>query len=212
MLKQAKSFLAQPPVYIALQKAIGADRLRYRTIDRLELKPGQAVLDVGCGPAYYLDRLPDVKYYGFDTDPGYIAWAKERWGERGEFECAIFGDEQVDRLPKFDAIMLLGLIHHLSDDDSRNLLRLATRALAVGGRVVSVDTVFEPAQGRVSHWMSANDRGEYVRTPEGFNALAGEYFGEVEGEVVNDATRIPASYWLMRMSAPLAQRVPTPER
>jgi SAM-dependent methyltransferase len=206
MLTMAKRLLSQVPLYVGLQKAIGADRLRYRTIDRLELKPGQAVLDVGCGPAYYLDRLPDVKYYGFDTDPGYIAWAQKRWAGRGEFYCGIFGDEQVDVLPKFDAIMLLGVIHHLSDDDSRNLLRLATRALAPGGRVVSVDTVFEPTQGRISHWMSANDRGQYVRTPDQFDALAKEYFGEVESEVVNDATRIPTSHWLMRMSAPVTAK------
>jgi SAM-dependent methyltransferase len=203
VLAPAKRLLSQVPLYVALQKGIGADRLRYRCIDRLELKPGQAVLDIGCGPAYYLDRLPEVRYYGFDTDAGYIAWAQKRWAGRGTFQCAIFGDEHVAELPRFDAIMLLGLIHHLSDDDTRNLLRLATLALAPGGHVVSVDTVFEPTQGRVSRWMSENDRGEYVRTPEQFNALAGEYFGEVEGEVVNDATRVPASYWLMRMGAPL---------
>jgi cyclopropane fatty-acyl-phospholipid synthase-like methyltransferase len=210
LLALAKSMLSSVPMYVALQRGIGADRLRYRCLDRLELQPGQTVLDVGCGPAYYLARMPDVRYHGFDTDPGYIAWAKKRWAGRGEFRCEIFAEEHLAQLPKFDAVMLLGLLHHMSDEQCRMLLDLSSRALAPGGRVVTVDTCFEPSQGRVSRWMSENDRGEYVRTPEEFEAIAKQYFEEIEGEVVNDATRVPASYWLMRMgvglSASSAQR------
>ena len=88
--------------------------------------------------------------------------------------------------------MLLGLLHHLSDEQCRQLLTLAGRVLAPGGRVISVDTCFEPTQGRISHWMSANDRGEHVRTPEAFTALAREYFKDVDGEVLNTTTRIPS--------------------
>ena len=201
MLDPAKRLLAHVPLYIALQKGIGADRVRYRCFDRLDLKPGQTVLDIGCGPAYYLDRLPAVTYYGFDTDAGYIDWAKKRWGDRGDFRCEIFGDEHVAELPPADAVVLLGLIHHLSDEQSRNLLRLAALAVAPGGHVVSVDPTFAPGQNRVSRWMSENDRGGYVRHPEQFTALASEYFGEVEGEVVSDATRIPTTHWLMKMGS-----------
>jgi hypothetical protein len=53
--------------------------------------------------------------------------------------------------------------------------------------------------------MSANDRGEHVRSPEAFVALAGESFAKVDGEVVDDATRIPSSHWMMRMSAPITR-------
>jgi hypothetical protein len=98
-------------------------------------------------------------------------------------------------------------LHHLSDDASRSLLGLAARALAPGGRVISVDTCFEPNQGRISRWMSRNDRGGYVREPAGFTALAREYFGEVKGEVLATTTRIPSSFWLMRMADPA--RIPT---
>jgi hypothetical protein len=69
--------------------------------------------------------------------------------------------------------------------------------------VISLDTCFEPTQGSISRWMSANDRGEYVREPAGFVALARTAFDDVDGEVLAQATRIPSSYWLMRMRAPL---------
>jgi SAM-dependent methyltransferase len=204
VLARAKSLLAHVPLYVALQKGLGADRLRYRCIDELGLQDGDTVLDVGCGPAYYLDRLPRVRYFGFDTSQRYVDWARDRFADRdAAFRCEVFGEQQLAELPPIDAVMLLGLLHHMSDRDSRELLGLAARALAPGGRVISVDTCFEPGQGRISRWMSRNDRGEYVREPEGFVALAREAFADVNGEVVSDATRIPSSFWMMRMRSPL---------
>jgi SAM-dependent methyltransferase len=203
MLNALKSLLVHVPVYVALQRGLGADKLRYRCIDELALLPGETVLDVGCGPAYYFERLPDVCYFGFDTEPRYIEYAHKRWGDRADFRCAVYTEEHLVELPPVDAVLLLGLLHHLSDAESRQLLDLAARALAPSGRVISVDTCFEPRQGRISRWMSENDRGEYVREPAGFEALARESFEEVSGEVVAGVTRLPSSHWLMRMSKPV---------
>jgi SAM-dependent methyltransferase len=204
VLARAKDLLAHVPLYVALQKGLGADRLRYRCIDHLDLRDGDVVLDIGCGPAYYLGRLPAVRYIGFDTSERYVAWARERWADRdAQFRTEVFAERHLADLPPVDAVMLLGLLHHLSDDDCRELLRLSARALSPGGRVVAVDTCFEPRQGRISRWMSRNDRGEFVREPEAFVALAREAFGEVDGEVVDDATRLPSSFWMMRMRTPL---------
>ncbi|WP_422773868.1 class I SAM-dependent methyltransferase [Plantactinospora sp. WMMC1484] len=204
MLAGLKSLLGHVPLYVALQRGLGADRLRYRCLEELALADGDTVIDVGCGPAYYFERLPRVRYFGFDTSPRYIEYAQRRWGgDRAEFRCEVFGEQHLATIPPADAVLLLGLLHHLSDSDSRHLLRVAGRALAPGGRVIAVDTCFEPRQGAVSRWMSKNDRGEHVRTPEGFVALAREAFTDVDGEIIDDVTRIPSSFWLMRMRAPV---------
>ncbi len=202
MLAGLKSLLHHVPLYVALQKGIGADRLRYRCIEALDLHDGDAVLDLGCGPAYYFERLPKVTYVGYDTEPRYIAYANDKWGDKASFRCELFDEEQAKTLPPIDAVMMLGLLHHLSDEQCRQLLELAGKVLAPGGTVISVDTCFEPTQGRISRWMSENDRGEYVGEPSRFTNLAEEFFGKVDGEIVNDATRIPSSHWMMRMQAP----------
>jgi SAM-dependent methyltransferase len=189
-------------LYVALQRGLGSDRLRYRCLDELALQAGDVVLDVGCGPAYYFDRLPAVRYYGFDTEPRYIEYARGKWGsDRAEFRCEVFAERHLADLPPVDAVLLLGLLHHMSDEDSRVLLDLVGKALAPDGRVISVDTCYEPSQGRISRWMSENDRGEHVREPEGFMALARKSFGEVDGEVLSGVTRVPSSFWMMRMRA-----------
>lgn len=202
-MKSIKDLLSNVRLYVGLQRLVGADLLRYRCIEELAIAPGDVVIDVGCGPAYYFNRLPQpITYHGYDTDPGYVAWATKRWGAHGTFHDGIFDDAAAASLPRPNAVMLLGLLHHLSDDESGALLALAARILAPGGRVVSVDTCFEPTQGRLSRWMSENDRGEYVRDPQGFTDLANDQFSEVTGQVVSAQGRIPGAYWLMRMSSP----------
>lgn len=198
-----KGLLGYVWVYVALQKGLGADRLRYRCID--ELAPGEAVLDVGCGPAYYFPRLPqNIRYFGFDTSARYVEYARGRWGDRASFRCEVFAEAHLAELPPIDTVMLLGVLHHMSDEECRDLLDLAGRALAPGGQVISVDTCYEPSQGVVSRWMSRNDRGGYVRDPAGFTALADKAFASVDGEVVSGVTRIPSSFWQMKMQAPRA--------
>lgn len=198
-----KKILASPPAYVALQRLVGADRLRIRCIESLALRPGDTVIDVGCGPAYYFEQLPQpITYFGFDTEPRYIADAQKRWGDRATFHLGTFGPDEAQHLPPADAVLLLGVLHHMSDDQSSELLALAARALAPGGRAVAVDTCFEPTQGKFSRWMAENDRGEHVREPEEFVTLARAQFDDVEGEVLAGVTRIPGSYWLMRMSDP----------
>ena len=204
MLAGLKGLLGHHSLYVGLQRLVGADRVRYRCLDELALKPGEAVLDLGCGPAYYLGRLPHgVRYFGFDSSTPYIEHARKRWGDGPQFRDEIFTEAHADALPPINAVMLLGLLHHLNDGECRQLLTLVGRVLAPGGRVVSVDTCFEPTQGRISHWMSANDRGEHVRQPQDFTTLAREFFKEVDGEVLNTTTRIPTSHWMMRMAAPV---------
>jgi len=205
-VRSMKDLLSQVPLYVGLQKAVGASQLRYRCLDAAAIRPGDVVIDVGCGPAYYFQRLPQpLTYHGFDTDQKYIEWATEKFGDDGNFHVGVFDEKAAVDLPTPDVVLLLGLLHHLSDEDSRDLLELCARILAPNGRVVTVDTAFVPGQGRISRWMSENDRGEFVRTPEQFEALASPYFGSTSSEVVSGSGRIPGAYLLMTMTA---SRVP----
>jgi SAM-dependent methyltransferase len=204
MLARLRQTLGNVGLYIALQKGIGADRIRYRCLDEAELKPGDRVLDVGCGPAYYFDRLPEVDYIGFDTSDPYVAYARKHFGDRGQFRCEVLTEAHLAELGQFDAVLLFGLLHHLDDTQCATLLDLAARALAPGGRVISCDPVLHTGQNAVSRWMSENDRGEHVRRPEAYDRMAGASFADVETQVLDTLSRVPTSHYMMRMAAPIA--------
>lgn len=204
MLSLGKRLLTNANSYILLQKLLGADRLRYECLNQLDAQPGENVLDIGCGPAYYLAKvnLQGVRYFGFDTEPRYIEYARRRWGSQAEFSCTIFSESHLSELPQMDKVLLLGLLHHLTDDECRSLLSLIGRILAPNGLVISVDTCRTTDEGPVSRWMAENDRGEYVRYPAEFASLAAGAFGDVGGEVWSGLTRLPSNFWMMRMAAP----------
>lgn len=200
-MPSVKSALSNVHLYVALQRALGADRLRTRSLEHAGIRPGDTVLDIGCGPAYYLDQLDGpIVYHGFDTDPGYIAWARKRWGADATFHEGIFGEDSAAALPQFDVVLMLGLLHHVSDAHARDLMDLCARKLKPGGRLVSVDTCYVPTQGRVSRWISDNDRGEFVRSPEEFTRLARTRFDRIEGEILERTMRVPSAFWMMNCS------------
>jgi SAM-dependent methyltransferase len=203
MITQLHQALGNVGLYIALQKGIGADRIRYRCLEEAELKPGDRVLDVGCGPAYYFDRLPEVDYVGFDTCEPYVAYARRHYGQRGDFHCEILTADHLSKLGQFDAVLLFGLLHHLDDAKCSALLDISARGLAPGGRVISCDPTLHQGQCRVSRWLSQNDRGGYVRRQESYDGMARASFGDLETHMLDTLSRLPTSHYIMRMAAPL---------
>lgn len=198
----AKRLLGYVPAYVMLQRIVGADRLRSACIGMLDLQPAERVLDVGCGPAYYLDELPRVDYLGFDTAPRYIEYARRRWAGRGEFRAEPLTAATARTLGKFDAVLLMGVLHHMSDGECEALLEVLAASLSPSGRVISLDTTYRAGQSRIARWMADNDRGEHVRFPEHWTAMASARFDEVDHELLEGVTRIPSSFWVMQMRAP----------
>ncbi len=203
-----RRILKHPSVYLLVQGVLGGVRARTWALAALRLQEGERLLDVGCGPAYYLGDLPRCAYFGFDTDQGYIAHAKARFGDRGRFFAEPYGEAHRAELAPFDAVMLMGLLHHLSDEAAHALLSLAARSLVPGGRLVALDTVFYDGQSRHSRFLAEKDRGTFVRRPEGFRDLARAHFDEVEGRVVGDTLTVVSSHFLMEARRPRGQASP----
>lgn len=198
----SSTVLGHAAVYTLFQRIVGAAKAREDCIDALALKPGDRLLDVGCGPAYYLDHLPPCDYHGFDTDERYIAHARRRFGHRGQFHAEPFTEQHLAALPRFDGAMLMGLLHHLDDAACDKLLDLLARALAPGGRVVTLDTVLFQGQSGLSRLLAKNDRGDFVRSPAAFVALARRRFGRVEERLLGDTLRTPPALFMMILSEP----------
>jgi SAM-dependent methyltransferase len=192
-------------IYLILQRATGADRLRRLCVEVLRPRAGERFLDIGCGPAYLLDYLPDVTYVGFDTEPRYIAYARRHYGARATFYCEAFTEAHASGLPPFDAVLLMGILHHLSDGEAGALLGRIGRVLRRGGRVISLDPCFDRDSSRIAHVVAALDRGRFVRDERGYENLVRPYFARVDSHVVHNVGRLPSTEIVMHITEPAAR-------
>ena len=149
------------------------------------------ILDIGCGPGYLLDYLPEVEYVGFDTEASYIAYANKRYAGRGIFFAEELVEDRLSDFKQFDFVTLMGILHHLNDEQAANLLRLACMALKPGGRVVSLDGCYRDGQSSIAKAMLARDRGEFVRNEEGYVHLTRGLFDQTDVHIRGDMLYVP---------------------
>jgi SAM-dependent methyltransferase len=144
--------LSFPAAYAWLQKLLakpGIDIIG----DCLEIQSGCKILDIGCGPARILERLPDsVEYVGFDPSEKYIEAARSRYGRSPLRSFHVQGIDEADlggNTGYFDVVLAIGVLHQLDDDQAAKVFRLAKLALTGGGVSLSGCRFFpRPASGR----------------------------------------------------------------
>ncbi len=122
-------------------------RFRRRTIEIARLRPGERVLDVGCGTgtlalaaAEAVGRTGSIA--GIDPSPEMIARARQKAARSGvdaKLEVGV-----VESLPHadqtFDVVLSSLMFHHLPDAELRRAgLAQILRVLAPGGRLVLID-------------------------------------------------------------------------
>src|SRR5262245_49135475 len=192
-----KLLLEKPSVYQVFSRIVGADRSRSIHVrEYVRAREGDRVLDIGCGPADILDYLPKVEYVGFDINPSYIDSARRRYAGRGEFHCARVSEKAAatEYADSFDIVLATGILHHLDDAEALEMFDVARRALKPGGRLVTLDGCYAPGQSKIATYLLSRDRGQFVRTPQAYEALARQRFGSVTVSVRHDTLRIPYTH------------------
>lgn len=197
-----RAILSQPVIYDTLQNIMGARQIRRELVDTF-VGPASVsrILDVGCGTAEILPYLPaSVEYWGYDISHEYIEAARSRFGMRGNFHCGQLDRAALNELPKFDVVLLIGVLHHLDDDVAENLFALAREATSEGGRVITIDPCLSPGQNPVARFLIKRDRGQNVRDADGYRTLARKSFSNVQGALRHRGW-IPYTHWIMECSA-----------
>jgi SAM-dependent methyltransferase len=196
-----KSIPALPAIYRMFRKVVADEASRRAYIrDYLRSRPGDRMLDIGCGPGDPLEHLPDVAYVGIDLSPRYIEAAQGRFGSRGRFVCKPVEEMVLEEPASFDIVMANGVVHHLDDSSALVLYAQARRALKPTGRFVSFDGAFVEGQSPLARLFLRNDRGKFVRAPETYAALASQVFPDVKVSVRHDLLRIPYTHALLACS------------
>jgi len=175
----------------------------YTTLVSEYIKPtnGCAVLDVGCGPAAILDFLPSVKYVGLDHNPKYIAAATKKFGAKGTFICAGVDQLNDHGLQTFDRIIILGVMHHLDDQQLTQLMRSLKDRLTRDGVLITFDVAYEDKQNLIAKFLAKNDRGKFVRTKDQYLEFISPTFSVEQADLHHDLLRVPYTHLITRSSA-----------
>ena len=175
----------------------------YTTLVSEYIKPtnGCAVLDVGCGPAAILDFLPSVKYVGLDHNPKYIAAATKKFGAKGTFICAGVDQLNDHGLQTFDRIIILGVMHHLDDQQLTQLMRSLKDRLNRDGVLITFDVAYEDKQNLIAKFLAKNDRGKFVRTKDQYLEFISPTFSVEQADLHHDLLRVPYTHLLTRSTA-----------
>jgi SAM-dependent methyltransferase len=169
-LREAKDrFLSIPWVY---------DRVRPLFIGYIDhahlaafcgLAAGDRVFDLGCGTAQLVGHLGCERYLGVDVDENALRRARRHATERIRF---LAGDAWDDAVRELDptVVLMIGLVHHVSDADFRSIAGRLRRAGPSVRRLVTFETTFFPGRP-LNNLLSRLDRGRFVRRPAEYRAL-----------------------------------------
>ena len=160
-----------PGLFLFCRGLLEADfREIRRTIQEyLPDSENQTVLDVACGPGAFSGLFGADVYVGVDINQRYIEYAQRRY--RGTFHVMDaryieFSDDS------FDGVLVYGLLHHLNDDDAREVLKGIARVLKPSGRALIIEDI--PSESHlnvVGHLLHRIENGHFIRSAEEYRTL-----------------------------------------
>jgi cyclopropane fatty-acyl-phospholipid synthase-like methyltransferase len=194
-----RKILSLPIAYSLLQKSLGGKRAsKFFAENYVNAASKSKILDIGCGPSEILVHLPkDAGYVGYDLSEKYIDAARTRFGNRGTWHCAPVSEMCVNEVGTFDIVIASGILHHLGNSEAMRLVEVAFSSLKPRGRLVCLENAFTDDQSYISRLIVSADRGQNVRTPDGYAELLYQHFSSVSTHVYHDLLRIPYTHVIL---------------
>ena len=152
--------------------------LRRSVVERLDLQPGQRVLDLGCGTGTLLVAMhaacPNATFLGLDIDPSILELARRKLSDAG-IPIALFQhDAAQPPFPhgSFDRVVSSLVFHHLPTDSHAPMLAQTLNLLVPGGELHLID--WGPPRGVLPRAASLVER-----LFDGWNRTADSFTGRV---------------------------------
>lgn len=143
---------------------------------RIKLREKRTVrlLDLGCGTGELASNFikAGYSYYGVDIEPERIAYARKTYPQ-GTFHVMDASDMAYPD-GYFDQILITGVLHHLSDEEVRSIVREMKRILQPGGRALVMEDIALPLRGSLNFLgalVHLADEGAHIRRPMEYTPL-----------------------------------------
>lgn len=196
-----RSILLVPTVYRLFTHLVGGSRARAEFVRRyVRPRPGDRIVDIGCGTGELVRYLPGTEYVGFDASREYVQAASAQHGQHGRFVQARIGSAPLVSERPFDLAIAFGVLHHLDDAEADRLFAEARALLKPVGRLVTYDGCWLAGQSRLARWFISKDRGRAIRTAPALMKLAAAHFSDIHPEIRHDFLRIPYTHVVLECS------------
>lgn len=170
---------AQSALWALLRRIVENNYVGERKTIAEELTPWleageRRFLDFGCGTGEFARSFPRRNYIGVDLSRGYIRYA----ATQSPMPFAVMdGRNLALRDASFDAVLIVGVIHHLDDEATRTTLAELHRVLKPDGVMLVLEDIPPPSPwnvlGHVMHWL---DRGDSIRSDLDYQRLFAPLF------------------------------------
>lgn len=133
------------PLYDPFARLFGVRGVHRRLLDQAALRPGDVVLEIGCGTGNLLllaeEAQRDAVLVGLDPDLSALARARRKARrrkvelqlDRGYADALPYADDSVD------TVLSAFMLHHVPDAERAQAAREVRRVLRPGGRLHVVD-------------------------------------------------------------------------
>jgi 2-polyprenyl-3-methyl-5-hydroxy-6-metoxy-1,4-benzoquinol methylase len=191
--KGLRLLLGNPVLYTLFGQLMGLSNKYKMYIDKfIKPFPKMKILDIGCGTAAILDYLPlNIEYSGYDINPVYIKYAKKKYGNRATFHNMRVSEMVSMQTEPFDVVLADSLLHHLNNDEAKDLFHTGYTLLKDKGFMLTIDPVLIEHQNFISKTFCALDRGQHVRSPDKYKEFAQSSFKFIEFNLFKNTGILP---------------------
>ena len=186
MIKNYISFvLAKPTIFNVIRYIIAGSQENTKQFVEKTLRKYKAktVLDIGCGTGDFADAVPSkTNYLGVDINKQYIMFANDKYASKQKkFLLQDVREKSFYKNKKFDGVLLVSMMHHLSNKELQELLPIVKKI--VKKTVIVADIIPDPP-GFLRKLMVKFDQGKYIRPQKEKIAILKKYFKIVRTEIV----------------------------
>lgn len=146
-------------------------------INKYKGKP-KKVLDLGSGNGYLSTLFTSNGYLGYEIDSKLVNEAKFNYPK---YHFRVGDITKIDIGRKFDLILIIGVIHHLNDEQFDSVLKVINRHIDKKGKILIIEAIPPISKYNFVGKLIRNmDRGNYVRSMISYKSKLNKKFKVVK--------------------------------
>jgi ubiquinone/menaquinone biosynthesis C-methylase UbiE len=139
----------------------------------INVKKTDKILDYGCGTGKYCTFFNPKNYLGLDINKKSINIAKKKYKQ---YHFKELSKKLNVKDNSFDFILILGVFHHISNNEIKPILKEINRVLKKNGKILIIEPILSETSTRINKWMQFVDRGKHFRYEKELIQLISKYF------------------------------------